>query len=201
MLAKSIPQPFCVAASQASLAGVGPFGRSNLLVSSACPDCAWFSPPPSRGRLGGGWGRSHRPTHPHPSPPLEGEGADCSGCAAMLGRRTSLCLDSAKQADRAWFSPPPSRGRLGGGCRSHRPTYPHPSPPLEGEGADRSGCAAMLGRRTSLRLDSAKQADRAWFSPPPSRGRLGGGWGKGHCPTHPHPGPPLEGEGAVQCKK
>jgi adenine-specific DNA-methyltransferase len=35
------------------------------------------SPPPSRGRLGGGWGSigsaSNKP-HPHPSPPLEGEG-------------------------------------------------------------------------------------------------------------------------------
>jgi hypothetical protein len=44
-------------------------------------------------------------------------------------------------------------------------------------------------------------------TPPPSRGRLGGGWGKNEackisclhgstgCLPHPHPSPPLEGEG------
>ncbi|MGL5005469.1 MAG: amidohydrolase family protein, partial [Casimicrobium sp.] len=35
----------------------------------------WLSPPPSRGRSGGGWGSSDiEKPHPHPSPPLEGEG-------------------------------------------------------------------------------------------------------------------------------
>ncbi len=37
-----------------------------------------FAPPPSRGRMGGGWGAPllRRRTHPHPRPPLEGEGGD-----------------------------------------------------------------------------------------------------------------------------
>ena len=49
------------------------------------------TPPPSRGRLGGGWGphadgagSSHLP-HPHPIPPLEGEGE-----VAQASRRTAL---------------------------------------------------------------------------------------------------------------
>jgi len=35
-----------------------------------------ITPPPSRGRLGGGWGyvEMTTETHPHPNPPLEGEG-------------------------------------------------------------------------------------------------------------------------------
>ena len=47
------------------------------------------TPPPSRGRLGGGWGylvaiSSIKPPfapHPHPIPPLEGEGADVHAIA------------------------------------------------------------------------------------------------------------------------
>lgn len=47
------------------------------------------------------------------------------------------------------------------------------------------------------------QVQRFVFTHPPSRGRLGGGWGVNlHTalilPTHPHPNPPLEREGILQ---
>ena len=96
------------------------------------------APPLSRGRPGGGWGYliPERP-HPHPYPPLEGEGVtqdtpcaiDAAPCAIanMYYNLCSLCR---------WFAPPLSRGRPGGGWGyliPERP-HPHPCPPLEGEG-------------------------------------------------------------------
>src|SRR4051794_10563626 len=36
-------------------------------------------------------------------------------------------------------------------------------------------------------------------TPPPSRGRSGGGWVMTHSRPHPHPNPPLEGEGNLKC--
>ncbi len=54
--------------------------------SSLSPSGATLTPPPSRGKLGGGWDSTpevltksfllagHNLPHPHPHPPLEGEG-------------------------------------------------------------------------------------------------------------------------------
>ncbi len=53
----------------------------NDLISSNSPLGSLLVPPLSRGRLGGGWGKSCKILktlnlpHPHPNPPLEGEGA------------------------------------------------------------------------------------------------------------------------------
>ena len=61
-------------------------------------------PPPSRGRLGGGWGRTTQakinilhcclrlPPHPHPSPPLEGEGTPCSIFSACNQMIEKMCV-------------------------------------------------------------------------------------------------------------
>ena len=58
-----------------------------------------FSPPPSRGRLGGGWGPKARivdqvvEPHPRPVPPLEGEETLRSGMWAEVRTLRSLFYD------------------------------------------------------------------------------------------------------------
>ena len=77
-----------------------------------------------------------------------------------------------------------SRPKNAGGCAAHLNSLAHP---LKDGSSD--FCVGRI----------AYSAMRCWrFSPPPSRGRLGGGWGIHRAP-HPHPGPPLEGEGTHVC--
>ncbi|ATD28499.1 hypothetical protein FORC55_2515 [Vibrio cholerae] len=110
-----------------------------------------LTPPPSRGRRGGGIShQTKQKLHnisirkrqiPHPNPPLKGEGK-LSQRPALKGRETSLILLIDNEMA---LTPPPSRGRLGGGI-SHQAKQklhnlsirkrqiPHPNPPLKGEG-------------------------------------------------------------------
>ena len=118
-------------------------------------------------------GRSDiRKTHPHPNPPLEGEGFNAQ--APSLSPRTwRLDRDTrcVQLFDDALFPLPSREGR---GC-----AFP---PPLQGEGWGGDGVHRVPATRSGKHRSSHASPD------------LSGG-----CldvrKTHPHPNPPLEGEG------
>ncbi|MGL4230986.1 MAG: fused isobutyryl-CoA mutase/GTPase IcmF [Casimicrobium sp.] len=69
-------------------AKMGLQGMINEMIV-ACDHDLSKVPPPSRGRLGGGWGSStttSNETHPHPNPPLEGEGTGYTALARVITR-------------------------------------------------------------------------------------------------------------------
>jgi hypothetical protein len=125
---------------------------------------------PFKGRVG--WGgdgvdwlqRDQRQHHPHPGPPLEGEGEKRpldrlrhSGATGQSHQRRididppSVCAGAGPQRQRDAQEPSPSRGGLGGDGvdwlqRDQRQHHPHPGPPLQGEGEKRRPAT----RRTTL---------------------------------------------------
>ncbi|WP_083831960.1 efflux RND transporter permease subunit [Azoarcus olearius] len=148
--------------------------------------------------------------HPHPTPPLEGEGETAtdaplysSPSKGEAGREMGLDGTSDVRAD----SPSnalPFNGRAGVGIGFDDSTlpHPHPTPPLEGEGETAtdaplysSPSKGEAGREMGLDGTSDVRADSPSNSLP-FKGRAGVGMGFDGDPLpHPHPNPSLDGEG------
>jgi hypothetical protein len=102
--------------------------RFARIFFGGCDPSYGFSPSLSRGRLGWGWVSvaNVRWTHPHPSPPLEGEGMFLDAEPLTL---RMLYVTHARGVPYG-FAPSPSRGRLGWGWVSIQfplnPPYPSP---------------------------------------------------------------------------
>jgi hypothetical protein len=135
-------------------------------------------------------------THPHPNPPLEGEGSNKYVPKEPLNyssRRLLLLLQGGGWEGDGFCFPTKTMGYL----TRRLQTHPHPNPPLEGEGSNKYVPKEPLNyssRRLLLLLQGGGWEGDGFCFPTKTMGYL-----TRRLQTHPHPNPPLEGEGNNKC--